>query len=309
MIYFNILNFRYFSYIVSLGMIILFCFGIFYKKKTQDTIFSYSIEFTGGYQISCMIEGGSSKNEISSEEFKHQLETKGYNSISIRSFDRNHFLLRFSMNEKDLESFNSTVFQEKLIENVKDLFSDIKFSILDTSFVGPGIGKNMCERGIFAILIALLFMFLYVWMRFPSWKFSFANVISLLHDVLIILLLLMWFNIEISLDSLIAILFIIGYSINDTIVIFSAIREQMYIDQASLPSGDIIVKGIIATLRRTLLTSFFTALVVIPLWLFGGYALKALAIPILIGIIFGTYSSIAIASTVLHDLFAFGKKL
>jgi preprotein translocase subunit SecF len=144
-------------------------------------------------------------------------------------------------------------------------------------------------------------------MRFPSWRFSFANIISLMHDVLVILIFLMWANIEISLDSLIAILFIIGYSINDTIVIFAKIRELMRNDSIMIPSEDIINKSISITLKRTLLTSGFTFLVVFPLWLFGGNALENLAAPILLGILFGTYSSIAIACSILYDSFLFFK--
>lgn len=308
MIYFDILKVRYFSYAVSLGMICLFCFGVFYKRSYQGSVFSYSIEFTGGYEVACSLMS-EENTSITAEELKHQLEIGGYSGVSIRHFEKNNFLLRFSINEKDLTSFDPIVFQNQLQASIHSIFSKVNFVIFDTSFVGPGVGKDMCQKGVFAILVALLFMFVYVWIRFPSWKFSFANIISLLHDVLIILLLLMWCNIEISLDSLIAILFIIGYSINDTIVIFSAVREQMHSENFTAPSATLIDKSIMMTLRRTLLTSFFTSLVVVPLWLFGGYTLKALAMPILIGIIFGTYSSIAVACTVLYDLFSCGRKL
>ncbi len=308
MIYFDILKVRYFSYAVSLGMICLFCFGVFYKRSHQGSVFSYSIEFTGGYEIACSLDSEENAS-ISSEELKHQLEKHGYSGVSIRHFEKNNFLLRFSINEKDLASFDPIAFQSQLQKNIHSIFSKMTFVIFDTSFVGPGVGRDMCQKGVLAILVALLFMFVYVWIRFPSWKFSFANIISLLHDVLVILLLLMWCSIEISLDSLIAILFIIGYSINDTIVIFSAVREQMHDEGVAVPSAMLINKSIMMTLRRTLLTSFFTSLVVVPLWLFGGYALKALAMPILIGIIFGTYSSIAIACTVLYDFFSCGRKV
>ena len=127
MIYFNILKIRYFSYFVSFAMICLFCFGFFYKKNQNKTVFSYSIEFIGGYQLSCAFEGVP-LGFIYVKEFHHQLEAIGYKGLSIRSFEDNHFLLRFSISEVDLDNFQPIVFQEQLQKDIKNIFKDIKFT-------------------------------------------------------------------------------------------------------------------------------------------------------------------------------------
>jgi preprotein translocase subunit SecF len=304
MINVNILKIKYYSYLISIAMIFAFVGGILYKKyyTLQKAAFLYSVEFAGGYQLGTHISPSEAGKQIETEELKHALELSGYQGVSIRSFGDNRFLLRFPMSEK-LVSHQSEEFVLSVKNNIKMIFPDASCTIEDCVYVGSGVGDNLWSQGLLAIFIAIVMMFMYVWIRFPSWHFSFANLISLMHDVLVILLFLLWSNVEISLDVLISILFIIGYSINDTIVIFSVIREQMKSKQHSICYDSIINKSIQLTLRRTLLTSFFTALVVVPLWLFGGHALQALAVPILLGIIFGTYSSIAIASTVLHDTF------
>lgn len=303
----NILKIKHYSYFISIFMIITFIGGIIYKKgyEKRDSCFLYSVEFTGGYQITMDIntEITNTKKIIETEELKHRLESLYHQGISIRAFGKNKFLLRFPANPKAFNMGLSS-FAEELKINIINLFPESTCTIEDSVYIGAGISDNLWQQGLIAILVALLLMFIYIWIRFPSWHFSVANLISLLHDVFGILLFLMWSNTEISLDTLISILFIIGYSINDTIVIFSAIREQLRLHKDF--SYDIIInKSIQLTLRRTLLTSFFTSLVVIPMWLFGGYILHALAMPILLGIIFGTYSSIAIASTILYDIYKY----
>lgn len=308
MITINILKIRYFSYFVSILMISAFIFGLIYKKyyTAQKSPFMYSVEFAGGYQVSCEINTKDNV-DITAEGLKHSLEVRHYKGVSIRSFGANRFLLRFPASQ-ELMHDGINFFTDYLKSVFLELFPEATCVIEDCVYIGSGVGEGLWQKGLVAVLVALAMMFLYMWIRFPSWYFSFANLISLLHDVLGILLFLMWGDIEISLDVLIAILFIIGYSINDTIVIFSMIRKQIELHKKNNFVYDVIInKSISLTLRRTLLTSFFTSLVVVPLWLFGGYALQALAVPILLGIVFGTYSSIAIASTVLHDMFVICK--
>lgn len=307
MINFNILRVRYFSYFVSFLIIFLFVFGIFYKRMQRNTAFLYSIEFSGGYQVHCSLKNMTAV--LGTEDLKKKLEIfPEYMHVNIRKFSDTDFLLKFAVQQKEKE-FSQEAFQTELIQRLNTLFIDssIETSIVDSSFVGPGVGNTMTKKAIYSILISLLLMFIYIWMRFPSWRFSFANILSLGHDVLVILLFLMWGNIEISLDSLIAILFIVGYSINDTIVIFAKIRDTMHKEKTMMATDSIINKSIMITFRRTILTSLFTAIVVFPLWLFGGASLEVLAAPILLGIIFGTYSSVAIACSILYDSFKYIK--
>jgi preprotein translocase subunit SecF len=138
--------------------------------------------------------------------------------------------------------------------------------------------------------------------RFWSISYAVGSVVSLAHDVLIILTVVLWFDYEISLNIIGALLFILGYSINDTIVIFSRIRETLSKSRDSSIS-EIINQSINHTLRRTILTSLATCLVVVALLMFGGEALRPLSLALLIGMVFGTYSSIFIASPVMQLLY------
>jgi preprotein translocase subunit SecF len=297
---FNIIKIRYFSYILSCVMLGLFFLGVFYKKHQRGSSFLYSVEFSGGAQVHCLLEGAAVST---TEEMKRALEKdKHYEGIIIRQFSNNEFLFRFpiGINKEITASEASDLIKNKL----ESIFGGTKVKIVDSSYVGPQVGGELKTKAIISILIALFLMSFYVWIRFRSFAFSVANGISLFHDVLVVLLLLLWYDFEISLDIVGAILFILGYSINDTIVIFSRIRDNIKNNNLKGESiANIINLSIKETLRRTILTSAFTALVVLPLWLFGGVSLEPLSAPILLGIIFGTYSSIGIASAVLYDYF------
>lgn len=294
---FNILKIRYFSYLLSFLMIGLLFVGIFYKKSKRNTAFLYSVEFSGGIQI----HFSSDENVIlNTEEIKNILDEKNqFENFSVRQFGKNEFLIRFPYNNEKLESIS--VLAEEIRKSLSREFSS-EIKIIDVSFVGAGVGSQLRFKAILSIIIALILMSFYVWIRFRSFAFSFANAISLFHDILVIILLLLWFDYEISIDIIGAILFILGYSINDTIVIFSRIREHIKDKSEIVNDLKVLINvSVRETFRRTLLTSAFTSLVVLPLWLFGGASLEALSGPILLGIIFGTYSSIGIACAVLYD--------
>lgn len=167
-------------------------------------------------------------------------------------------------------------------------------------FVGPAVGDELANDGGIAVLIALACILVYVAFRF-EWKFSIGSVAALVHDVLITLGIFSLFQIEFSLPVLAAVLAVIGYSLNDTIVVFDRIREN-FRKMRRGDSVDVMNLSINQTLRRTLLTSVTTLLVVLTLLLLGGDVIRGFSIALLIGVVVGTYSSIFVASPVVLAL-------
>lgn len=297
----SISRIKYFSYSISLILFALLIGGIIHKRNVRGTAFLMGVEFSGGIQVECEVDSLSS-SPVSAEELKTSLESDGLHSISVRKLAGNIFIIRAPAHVHD----NVAQFTDKVVASTNNNIGTC--IVRDSSFVGPGVGKQLAMKAIVAVLLAFLLMFFYVWIRFRSWIFSVANGVSLFHDVLIIVLMILWFNYEVTLEIIGAILFIIGYSINDTIVIFSRIRENMELLKDEKGIDYIIGKSIVEMFRRTILTSFFTSLVVLPLWLFGGVNLEPLSAAVLLGIVFGTYSSIGIASPVLSDCYRLSSK-
>ncbi len=171
------------------------------------------------------------------------------------------------------------------------------FKILEVEMVGPKIGKEFRDKGIIAIVLSLLAILIYISLRF-QYRFAFGAILALIHDVLITVGFLSLFGYEFTLDVVAAILTIVGYSVNDTIVIFDRIREKVKANR-KLSNVEAINTGISETLSRTVLTAGTTLFVVLALFLFGGHTLRGMSFSLLVGIISGTYSSIFIASPVL----------
>ncbi|MRI59342.1 MAG: protein translocase subunit SecF [Epsilonproteobacteria bacterium] len=175
------------------------------------------------------------------------------------------------------------------------------FEIRRVDMVGPKVGGELREKGLMATLIAILGILIYVSIRF-EWRFALASVLALVHDVSIALGAISLFSIPVNLDILAAILTILGYSLNDTIIVFDRIREGI-IESVKLRSlDDVINESITKTLSRTTLTSLTTFFVVLTLYLFGGEIIKGFSFTLLVGIVVGTYSSIFIASPLLKIL-------
>lgn len=289
----NFLKYRPWYALFSIAIFALFAGAYAYKYKTRGYGFIYSVEFTGGTQVLL----GFSK-PVHSEQVVQVLEKEGISGAIARDFSRkNEILVRVSEYTNDVQGTAERI-REKLQANLPDTAIEIKA----VDQVGPGMGASLWLQSLKAIILGLLLMLLYTWWRFWSLAFGVGVLVSLFHDAIVILGFFMLFDYEISSNVIAAILAILGYSINDTIVIFARIRENIRkIRGHSI--ADIVNLSINETLRRTLLTSLATALVVLALLIFGGYALRSLAVALLIGIIFGTYSSIAIASPVMLLLY------
>jgi preprotein translocase subunit SecF len=167
-------------------------------------------------------------------------------------------------------------------------------------FVGPQVGDELTEQGILAVVYALIGIFLYVMMRF-QWRFSVGAVTALVHDILITMGILSLVQVEFDLTVVAALLAVIGYSLNDTIVLFDRIREN-FPRLRKANSLEVVNVSVNETLSRTLMTSMTTLLVLIALFIFGGEIIHAFAFTLIVGVLVGTYSSIYVASTTLLEL-------
>jgi len=171
------------------------------------------------------------------------------------------------------------------------------FEIRRVDIVGPKVGSELREKGIMAMVLAVIGILIYVAFRF-EWRFAIASIIALVHDVSIALGAISLFAIDVNLDVLAALLTILGYSLNDTIIVFDRIREGITTSKSS-ELKEVINESVTRTLARTTLTSLTTFFVVLTLYVFGGEIINAFAFTLLVGVVVGTYSSIFVASPIL----------
>jgi preprotein translocase subunit SecF len=248
------------------------------------------------------------------------IDFKGGTLIELRSSDKkiNVTSLRDNLNQMDLGDVSVKRFgndQDYLIKfenknNAKNIVEEIK-SNLDKSFgnnfdfrrvenVGPKVSAELLKSGIIAISVSLALMLIYIWIRF-EWQFSLGAIVALFHDVIITLGLFSLLSLEINLSIIAAVLTIVGYSMNDTVVIFDRVRENLrkYSDIKIFELTNISINE---TLSRTLITSITTLLALFAIFFFGGEILKGFSLAMIFGVIFGTYSSIYIANTILVRL-------
>lgn len=251
--------------------------------------FRYSIDFTGGTQVIVRFD-----RPISVGQVRDILKGSGnWKNIEASEFDKSDVRIRIP--EISLESSG---LGQQIQDTLEKSLPDIHVEIRQSEQVSPSIENTLMWNAAKAIFFALLAILLYIFLRF---RFSFAvgSIVALSHDTLVILTAFLLLNWEISLDVIAAILTVLAYSNNDTIVIFARIRERMRKHMAGQSMNEVANEAINSTLTRTLLTSFATALVVVSILIFGGSALRGLSFPLLLGIVFGTYSSIFIASPVM----------
>lgn len=285
---FNFVKYRYICLAISTTLICSI-FGLFvYKLQTKGQAFNYSVDFQGGTQMLLKF-----KNPVKSSEILSILEEKGFAGAVVREFAPDEVLVRVKEYSKDINKMTN-----EMIGYITERFSDNSVEILQSDAIGPGIGKEIRWKSIRAVLIALLLMLLYIAFRFWSFGFAFGSVAALLHDAIMMLGMFLVFNMEISVNVIGAILAVLGYSINDTIVIFSRIRNNIK-SMIGRPIAEVVNVSLNQTLKRTLLTSFSTLLTVGAMFFLGGEALREFSLALIVGIFFGTYSSIYVAAPVM----------
>jgi len=237
------------------------------------------IDFKGG----TLIEISTKNSNIA--ELRSILSPK-FNDVSLQEFGNSETIIIRLQNETNTESIET-------VNLVKNLINDKVSEFRRSEFVGPTISSELLWRGLQAISFALLAILIYIWLRF-DWQFGFGAVVALSHDVLFTLGVLSLFNIDFSLSSIAAILTICGYSLNDSVVIYDRIRENLR-KYKKLELSELFNVSLNNTLSRTIMTSLTTLIALISLYVFGGEVIKPFAFAMIIGVIIGTYSSIYIA--------------
>ena len=250
---------------------------------------NFGIDFKGG----TLIELRTSDNKINISSLRDNLNQMNLGDVSIKNFgNENDFLIKFENND-----------DKNIIEKIKinlDKSFGNSFNFRRVENVGPKVSAELLKSGIIAISVALVLMLIYIWVRF-EWQFSLGAILALFHDVIVTLGLFSLLGLEINLSIIAAVLTIVGYSMNDTVVIFDRVRENLrkYSDIKIFELTNISINE---TLSRTLITSITTLLALLSIFLFGGEILKGFSLAMIFGVIFGTYSSIYIANTVLVRL-------
>ena len=237
------------------------------------------IDFKGGTLIEV-----STKN-TSIAELRDML-SENFNDVSLQEFGSKDKILIRLQNKSNQESIET-------VNEVKNLIQDKVLEFRRSEFVGPTISSELLFRGFQAVSFALIAILIYIWLRF-EWQFGFGAVVALTHDVLFTLGLLSVFNVEFSLATIAAILTIAGYSINDTVVIFDRVRENLR-KYKKMELVEIFNLSVNNTLSRTVMTSLTTLLALFSLFIFGGEVIRPFALTMIIGVVIGTYSSVFIA--------------
>lgn len=289
----NFVRYRALMAVYSVSIIIAFCGVYAYKYYSRGYGFTYSVDFTGGTQVLLKFS-----KPIDSAVVKDIIAAQGWHGALIRNFSSQELLIRVKEFSNDSQGLAT-----KMQQAIKQAIPDNDITVLQSEAVGPGVGETLRWQSIRAVLIALIAMLAYIALRFWSLAFAVGAVVALFHDALIMLAVFLFLDREISINVIGAILAVLGYSINDTIVIFAQIRDNIKKMGHTASIEDIVNISINQTLKRTLLTSFSTALTVTAMLILGGEALRDFSLALLIGIVFGTYSSIYIASPVMMLLY------
>ena len=277
--YFRLFNF------VSLILILISVGFIFYKGL------NFGVDFKGGTLIELRVENA----EIGIGDVRQSFIQMNLGDVNVKKFGKgNDYLIKFEQTDKNKENF---------IENIKTQLSKNltgNFSFRRVENVGPKVSGELLKSGLIAIVLSLSAMLIYIWIRF-EWQFSLGAIIALIHDVIITIGFFSILEFEINLSIVAAVLTIVGYSMNDTVVIFDRVRENLK-KYSSKSINEISNLSINETLSRTIITSLTTLLALLSIFFFGGKILHGFSFAMILGVIFGTYSSIFIANPILIKL-------
>lgn len=272
------------AFLISIGMIIVGLVSLIAHKGP-----AFSIDFAGGTLLQIRFE-----KILTVQEVRSSLDKIGWGGSEIQKFGLgNEVLIRVKKQEV------GTRVADQIKEVLARDFPDNKFEVRREEKVGPKIGKELKGKAVWAILYAMIGILIYVSWRF-EFKFAVGAIVALFHDVLITLGIFSIMNKEISLAIVAALLTIVGYSLNDTIVVFDRIREDLTIMRSQRYDA-IINASINQTLSRTIITSLTTLVVVVCLFSLGGEVIQDFSFALMVGVIVGTYSSIFVASPVLIE--------
>ena len=248
---------------------------------------NYGVDFKGG----TLIEVRSNNPDTDISRIRTTFKNMNLGDVSVKNFGKeNDFIIKI---EKKLN--NDPNFINNIKQNVTKNALDLDFRRVES--VGPKVSSELLKAGVIAICLSLAAMLIYIWIRF-EWQFSLGAILALFHDVILTLGIFSLFSLEINLSIVAAVLTIVGYSMNDTVVIYDRVRENLK-KNSDLKIFDVTNLSINETLSRTIITSITTLLALFSIFIFGGEILKGFSLAMILGVFFGTYSSIYIANSVL----------
>ena len=249
---------------------------------------NFGVDFKGG----TLIELRTTDKQITISQVRQSFLNMNLGEVTVKEFGKNNdFLIKFEKKENS----NKNLIVQIREDLTKSLGPGFNFRRVES--VGPKVSSELLRSGIIAIGLSLVAMLIYIWIRF-EWQFSIGAILALFHDVLLTLGIFSLFSLEINLSIVAAILTIVGYSMNDTVVIFDRVRENLK-KFSDVKIFDLTNISINETLSRTIITSVTTLLALVSIYVFGGEILKGFSLAMILGVIFGTYSSIYIANPVL----------
>ncbi len=283
---------RFLTYVLSAIFVVLSFWSMYTKS------FNFGIDFSGGVLMEIKAE-----KPINVEEIRSKLSVLNLDELNLQTIGEKGDEL---MIRAQAENANDAA-QRKAVVDIKNILGD-NYEYRRVENVGPQVGDELNTAGIVASVLAMVAIALYIWIRF-EWQFALGALLGLFHDIIITLGLLSYFRFDFSLTTVAAILTLVGYSINDTVVTYDRIRENLK-KYKKMPQLELLNKSINDIFSRTILTGVTTLIAVIPLYIWGGEALESFAFTILVGLIIGTYSSIYICTAFLNlfDLRAVNNK-
>lgn len=280
-------------YFVASIIVCLICFGVIFGKG-----FNYGVDFSGGTVVQVAFE-----NPPSVEAMRQVLDNSIKGKVSIQNFgEANDFIIKAEQTTESLQEVADSI-QNTLISTFKDSGT---VTIQRVEQVGPQVGKELKTQAVMAVIYAMIGILIYIAVRF-EFIYGIGAIIALIHDIIITLGVIILSGVSFDLTVLAAVLTVVGYSLNDKIVIFDRIREKSR-SEADRPLMQTMNMSINETLSRTILTSVSTMFAVISLFLFGGEVIHGFALTMFSGILIGTYSSIGIASSSVYFIKKFMMK-
>ena len=280
-------NIKFSNYykIMNISSVILICLSVlvlFFKGL------NFGVDFKGG----TLIELRPEHSKINISEIRQSLLKMNLGDVNVKKFgEENDYLIKIEMNNTNDANFIDSI-KNQLIS---DLGTTVNFRRVEN--VGPKVSAELLKAGLISICLSLAAMLIYIWIRF-EWQFSLGAIAALIHDVLITVGIFSFLSFEVNLSIVAAILTIVGYSMNDTVVIFDRIRENLK-KYSKISISEISNNSTNQTLSRTLITSVTTLLTLFSIYIFGGAILKGFSFAMIIGVIIGTYSSIFVATPIL----------
>ncbi len=268
-----------------------FPFSAFLSIVAVAAFFTFSMNFGIDFKGGTVIEMRSKTGALNVGEIRSVVDKMGFGDVEVQEFGGgNEFSMRFALQP------GGDAAQQEVVKKVRAAFVD-KFEERRVEVVGPRVSSELVQNGTIGVLLSLVAVLVYLWFRF-EWQFAMAAVFATMHDLILTIGFFAISRIEFNMTSIAAVLTIVGYSLNDTVVVFDRIREMMR-KYKKMSTEDLLDLSINTTLARTVMVSFTAALALIALAFFGGTVIESFSFAMLFGVVVGTYSSIFIAAPVL----------